>query len=106
MHYYLFFFFFKAEDGIRDDLVTGVQTCTLPIWSRSATPLMSLTPTVPARIPLSIMVDSVARPPLPEILEARTSSPGMIVRRATRSSPGPAISSILENAPSGTDSGG
>src|SRR5947208_5843789 len=28
----LFFFFFQAEDGIRDDLVTGVQTCALPIW--------------------------------------------------------------------------
>src|SRR5438552_11744705 len=27
-----FFFFFQAEDGIRDDLVTGVQTCALPIW--------------------------------------------------------------------------
>src|SRR5258708_8775023 len=26
-----FFFFFQAEDGIRDDLVTGVQTCPLPI---------------------------------------------------------------------------
>src|SRR5258708_25804299 len=29
------FFFFKAEDGIRDDLVTGVQTCALPISSTS-----------------------------------------------------------------------
>src|SRR5258708_31906255 len=28
---FLFFFFFQAEDGIRDDLVTGVQTCALPI---------------------------------------------------------------------------
>src|SRR6266536_3810434 len=28
----LFFFFFQAEDGIRDPLVTGVQTCALPIW--------------------------------------------------------------------------
>src|SRR5258708_12897707 len=27
------FFFFQAEDGIRDDLVTGVQTCALPIYS-------------------------------------------------------------------------
>src|SRR5258708_21889516 len=27
----LLFFFFQAEDGIRDDLVTGVQTCALPI---------------------------------------------------------------------------
>src|SRR2546425_7948192 len=25
------FFFFQAEDGIRDKLVTGVQTCALPI---------------------------------------------------------------------------
>src|SRR5215469_8201625 len=28
----LFFFFFQAEDGIRDLYVTGVQTCALPIW--------------------------------------------------------------------------
>src|SRR5204863_7037532 len=26
------FFFFQAEDGIRDLYVTGVQTCALPIW--------------------------------------------------------------------------
>src|SRR5205823_9621610 len=25
-------FFFQAEDGIRDKLVTGVQTCALPIF--------------------------------------------------------------------------
>src|SRR5438552_11950429 len=30
-HYHREIFFFKAEDGIRDDLVTGVQTCALPI---------------------------------------------------------------------------
>src|SRR3989454_5231080 len=28
-----FFFFFQAEDGIRDYKVTGVQTCALPISS-------------------------------------------------------------------------
>src|SRR2546426_3318234 len=27
----LYFFFFQAEDGIRDYKVTGVQTCALPI---------------------------------------------------------------------------
>src|SRR5206468_7494130 len=27
-----FIFFFQAEDGIRDLIVTGVQTCALPIW--------------------------------------------------------------------------
>src|SRR2546430_4452522 len=29
--YCLCFFFFQAEDGIRDLTVTGVQTCALPI---------------------------------------------------------------------------
>src|SRR2546422_6287001 len=30
----VFFFFFQAEDGIRDVAVTGVQTCALPISVR------------------------------------------------------------------------
>src|SRR6266508_4888537 len=36
----MFFFFFQAEDGIRDGHVTGVQTCALPIsWRcRRSTP--------------------------------------------------------------------
>src|SRR5687768_17870275 len=29
--FFVFFFFFQAEDGIRDVAVTGVQTCALPI---------------------------------------------------------------------------
>src|SRR2546428_11328085 len=32
MLYFCVFFFFQAEDGIRDLIVTGVQTCALPIW--------------------------------------------------------------------------
>src|SRR5439155_7137079 len=28
----IYFFFFQAEDGIRDGHVTGVQTCALPIF--------------------------------------------------------------------------
>src|SRR5205823_7723609 len=31
-------FFFQAEDGIRDKLVTGVQTCALPIYRRGSAP--------------------------------------------------------------------
>src|SRR6266536_5098548 len=31
------FFFFQAEDGIRDPLVTGVQTCALPICRNDGT---------------------------------------------------------------------
>src|SRR5712675_2288857 len=30
------FFFFRAEDGIRDVAVTGVQTCALPIFTEGA----------------------------------------------------------------------
>src|SRR6266403_3725930 len=33
-----FFFFFQAEDGIRDLYVTGVQTCALPISPEDVTP--------------------------------------------------------------------
>src|SRR2546429_2977060 len=33
MKYECLFFFFQAEDGIRDVAVTGVQTCALPISS-------------------------------------------------------------------------
>src|SRR5207247_7188732 len=40
-------FFFQAEDGIRDPLVTGVQTCALPICaanlSSGAMPMRSKT---------------------------------------------------------------
>src|SRR2546429_4085850 len=32
--FFVFFFFFQAEDGIRDVAVTGVQTCALPIFLR------------------------------------------------------------------------
>src|SRR5205809_5220561 len=34
-HSFCVLFFFQAEDGIRDVAVTGVQTCALPISSRS-----------------------------------------------------------------------
>src|SRR2546422_5177346 len=33
MVFCIYFFFFQAEDGIRDVAVTGVQTCALPISS-------------------------------------------------------------------------
>src|SRR5215813_15253101 len=32
----VFFFFFQAEDGIRDADVTGVQTCALPILGKES----------------------------------------------------------------------
>src|SRR5687767_15741560 len=38
-------FFFQAEDGIRDKLVTVVQTCALPIYSTLGGPNKRTTPT-------------------------------------------------------------
>src|SRR3972149_9801467 len=49
----LFFFFFQAEDGIRDLTVTGVQTCALPISFRNS----------PARLAVELNpVDDAGRP--------------------------------------------
>src|SRR5690348_16978648 len=36
---FVFFFFFQAEDGIRDGRVTGVQTCALPICAVTGRPI-------------------------------------------------------------------
>src|SRR2546430_16084592 len=44
------FFFFQAEDGIRDLTVTGVQTCALPIWP------LALKVTLPEKPPLGATV--------------------------------------------------
>src|SRR2546425_6811104 len=38
------FFFFQAEDGIRDKLVTGVQTCALPILVRRDEMILDIGP--------------------------------------------------------------
>src|SRR5206468_7505164 len=56
----IFFFFFQAEDGIRDLIVTGVQTCALPISTRSRVPLASGRASEPALIHRHRLV--VARP--------------------------------------------
>src|SRR2546426_7177686 len=59
-----FFFFFQAEDGIRDYKVTGVQTCALPIstrscsrrrprWAPTEVSCESMTASVPSQIALA-----------------------------------------------------
>src|SRR5256885_3286473 len=57
MYQYLFFFF-QAEDGIRDYKVTGVQTCALPISRRTA----PSTWRAPSRPPDSVESSSTAMP--------------------------------------------
>src|SRR5438552_9171034 len=63
--FFLLFFFFQAEDGIRDDLVTGVQTCALPIWAGwpnvTATLRTAKTLGQPARRKLAFLVGTESR---------------------------------------------
>src|SRR5207248_8229504 len=52
----LMFFFFQAEDGIRDRTVTGVQTCALPISPWTVCSIMWLTALPPAPpTPITLM---------------------------------------------------
>src|SRR2546426_7228080 len=61
----IFFFFFQAEDGIRDYKVTGVQTCALPIrWICSFSRTMSVR---------EIVGESSSSRPLPGFFPNRTS---------------------------------
>src|SRR5690606_40960370 len=59
----LSFFFFQAEDGIRDFHVTGVQTCALPIYS---THLKSIVITLITKIAIiSMMLRTRKNFPIP-----------------------------------------
>src|SRR2546425_8770690 len=59
----LYFFFFQAEDGIRDKLVTGVQTCALPIYptDERRTIHLGMDLFVGPGAPLSAPLDGVVR---------------------------------------------
>src|SRR5256884_9781150 len=50
MLYIDFFFFFQAEDGIRDVAVTGVQTCALPIFNDAGFPPPSFANIDPTKV--------------------------------------------------------
>src|SRR5436190_12190836 len=56
------FFFFQAEDGIRDHCVTGVQTCALPISTPAATSPTASGPTSAARCSTSSSTAPTPRP--------------------------------------------
>src|SRR5205809_5143428 len=60
----IYFFFFQAEDGIRDVAVTGVQTCALPIYGASWHPVggsLNFSPGQNAETPSIIEIRSEER---------------------------------------------
>src|SRR5690606_39912291 len=73
------FFFFQAEDGIRDFHVTGVQTCALPIYD--LLPQQQVTPIPEQAVPENKNQDTVVivEAPRPEVAtpEATTTEPGL-----------------------------
>src|SRR5260370_27581445 len=56
----LLFFFFQAEDGIRDSSVTGVQTCALPISPEQPDGQPETTRTLPLKVSAMIRLPSLA----------------------------------------------
>src|SRR5258706_6908652 len=64
------FFFFQAEDGIRDWSVTGVQTCALPICTGS-----------PVRAPQAAMASMAAPMPTNEARRIRVVTRSMVPER-------------------------
>src|SRR2546429_7195085 len=57
------FFFFQAEDGIRDVAVTGVQTCALPICPWRSHPARVVECARPARPPAGCCPATARRRP-------------------------------------------
>src|SRR2546422_1688768 len=85
----LWFFFFQAEDGIRDVAVTGVQTCALPI-SR----LFDRRP--PPRKPIIAHLVALGRPRDPRLLPRKESPPPSA---ASRPVPVPSTAAAPSTAP-------
>src|SRR5258708_14338963 len=57
-------FFFRADDGIRDDVVTGVQMCALQIFLQGAVPGESTAMNRPMQV-LPVNVPQIAEPSQP-----------------------------------------
>src|SRR2546430_3564362 len=56
-----YFFFFQAEDGIRDLTVTGVQTCALPISRKTVVGLGRVIPIATALFGAGLIAFSFSR---------------------------------------------
>src|SRR5690606_39582001 len=85
---WFFFFFFQAEDGIRDFHVTGVQTCALPILAvfgafgqiGGAVGLTEADGTLVAGLPLLDRPERVLASPRPAV----TAEPVLVARSEER----------------------
>src|SRR5688572_22170747 len=70
-----FFFFFQAEDGIRDLTVTGVQTCALPIFAEQRRVRFARRPAVRAVLVGDVLAQGLAALGFPQRAEVETVLP-------------------------------
>src|SRR5690554_7239604 len=104
---YIFFFFFQAEDGIRDADVTGVQTCALPIsvWDWNTSPIRYL-----VRSMLLLLTDSIGRRLVGRTEPNRSNTEPCFRKRVVKPANGPNSSAgsplMIRVSRCGTDMGG
>src|SRR2546429_4634627 len=77
------FFFFQAEDGIRDVAVTGVQTCALPIFAAALLRLEDLL--LPGHLPGLLVEREHAPVQAAEVHAAVPDAQSLVVRLEERS---------------------
>src|SRR2546430_10955102 len=91
-----FFFFFQAEDGIRDLTVTGVQTCALPISSRTLDRLLDVFP-VDQQDQIRIMVSESLRGIISQQLVPTANNLGRVLALETLTNT-PAVANVIREA--------
>src|SRR2546421_3623404 len=79
---YCFLFFFQAEDGIRDLIVTGVQTCALPIL-RNLTEQVRSTAQVTTAVAKGDLSQTIDVDAVGEFLELKDTINTMVEQLAT-----------------------
>src|SRR5216683_7824763 len=82
----MFFFFFQAEDGIRDLIVTGVQTCALPISPIPPSIHHTETAPIPARSRETASPPPAAAPSQSHLHKARGSRSSLHTSRRSKDS--------------------
>src|SRR3989441_13227762 len=87
----MFVFFFQAEDGIRDKLVTGVQTCALPIYLGSEETVVMANPIQLEQVFINLLTnarDAVADSPRKAIRISSSVGPAAVEVAFADSGPG------------------
>src|SRR3989441_12823298 len=87
--WYCLFFFFQAEDGIRDKLVTGVQTCALPISSSTRAVPICTAEAPASRCSNASVPDTTPPTPMIGILPSNAFQKARTLASATGLIPGP-----------------